>query len=349
MKIALIGWSGNHNWGDERMFYCIKKFFAKHKIVRFKSFLDAILNIDKVNSCDYVLIGGGGLVFRGFSQYVDFLNSITRPLGCIGISIESDDLSEDMIEGLELLKKKADFIYVRDEKSAKILKYHHKVIVGPDIAFLYPYSPIPVINRESVALNLRNWFWWDLELNSWLHIRMERWEKKYPLIKLLYPFRRWSPDKFVLKIKIMFKTIYPLPFYFGEYDKTDYVVLRKYFSRVPKKYDISLYKKSRYLVGMRLHSLIFATQIGMPFISLTYEPKNINYCISIGHPELSLNLLDYKKLPEKIRYLRNNYAYIREDLLAYSKSAQNQANYIFNIIEELMIKRIKNSKLSGNE
>ncbi len=346
MKIALIGWSGNHNWGDERMFYCIKKFFAKHKIVRFKSFLEAILNTDKVNSCDYVLIGGGGLVFRGFSRYVDFLNSITKPLGCIGISIESDGLNEDMIEGLELLKQKADFIYVRDEKSAKILQYHHKVIVGPDIAFLYPYSPVPVVNKETVALNLRNWFWWDLELNSWLHIRMERWEKKYPIVKLIYPFRRWNSDSFVARMKNLFKTINPIPFYFGEYDKTDYDVLRKYFSKVPKKIDISLFKKSRYLVGMRLHSLIFATQIGIPFISLTYEPKNINYCISIGHPELSLDLLEYKKIPMKIKYLSENYESIREDLLSYTKRAQAKSGYIFTKVESLMKSRVKQMRMS---
>lgn len=341
MKIALIGWSGNDNWGDERMYYCIKKYFAKHKIVRFKSFLEAILNTDKVNSCDYVLIGGGGLIFRGFSRYVDFLNSITKPLGCIGISIESEDINEDMREGLELLKQKADFIYVRDEKSAQILNYHHKVIVGPDIAFLYPYAPVAVVSKETVALNLRNWFWWDLELNSWLHIRMERWEKKYPLVKLLYPFRRWNSEIFVAKIKALFKTIYPIPFYFGEYDKTDYAVLKKYFSKVPKKFDTSLFKKSRYLVGMRLHSLIFATQMGIPFISLTYEPKNINYCISIDHPELSLGLLEYRRIPNKIKYLKENYIKLREDLLSYTKNARDEASYIFKRIETLMKQKAK--------
>ena len=144
MKIAQIGWAGNANQGDERMFYCIKRYFKKHEIVRFRNLLEAIQSIELVNSCDYVLIGGGGLIFRGFSRYVEFIKSIKKPLGCIGISIEADNLNPDMEAGLSLLKKKCDFIYVRDQKSKKLLQNHYKVIVGPDLSFLYPFKQIKI-------------------------------------------------------------------------------------------------------------------------------------------------------------------------------------------------------------
>lgn len=343
MKIALIGWSGNDNWGDERMYYCTKKFFGKHKIIRFTSFLEAILNIKKINACDYLLIGGGGLIFRGFNRYAEFLSKITIPLGCIGISVETSGLNKDMEEGLEILKNKADFIYVRDIKSKEILQNHFKVIVGPDITFLYPYEETPEVTDDSCALNLRNWFWWDLELHSRLHERLERWDKKYPWIVKWYPFKTWKPGELVKLVRDNFKKIVPFPLYLGKYDKTDAKILSKYFREVPKKFDLSLLRNSRYLVGMRLHSLIFATQMGIPFISLSYEPKNANYCNGLSHGELSLPLLDYKQIGRKIDYLKNNYDSIRQDLLRYTKDATKQAMYIFENIEKLMTARSKAS------
>jgi polysaccharide pyruvyl transferase WcaK-like protein len=341
MKIALIGWSGNDNWGDERMYYCIKRFFHQHKIVRFKSFLEAILNIDNVNKCDYVLIGGGGLIFRGFNRYSEFLQKITRPLGCIGISIEAEGLNNDMRKGLEILKEKADFIYVRDEKSREILQNHFKVITGPDIAFLYPYKPVREIRDEYAAVNLRNWFWWDVELHSWLHEKLVIWESRYPWIKAIYPGKTWDSDRLVTRLRPHFKKLHPFPLYFGSYDKTDVSVLKKYFPKVPKKFSFNPLSQSRYLIGMRLHSLIFATQMGIPFISLSYEPKNVNYCQGLAHPELSLPLLEYRQIHEKIDYLRSHYTGIRHDLLRYSKEAQRQASYIFKRIEVLMKQRVE--------
>lgn len=341
MKIALIGWSGNDNWGDERMHFCTKKFFCNHTIIRFTSFLEAILNIEKINACDYLLIGGGGLIFRGFNRYAQFLSKITIPLGCIGISVEATSLNKDMKEGLEILKDKADFIYVRDIKSKKILQNHFKVIVGPDITFLYPYNEVPIVINDSCALNLRNWFWWDLELHSELHERMTRWDEKYPIIRLIYPFRRWRPDKLVGLVRRQFKELLPFPLYFGKYDKTDFKILGKYFRGITKKFDLSLLRNSRFLIGMRLHSLIFATQMGIPFISLSYEPKNVNYCSALSHPELSLPLLDYKQIERKIDYLKNNYDVIRQDLLRYTEDATKQAVHIFESIEKLMMMRSK--------
>ncbi len=339
MKIALIGWSGNDNWGDERMHYCITRFFKRHKIVRFTSFLEAILNIHQVNKCDYVLIGGGGLIFRGFNRYSEFLRKIAKPMGCIGISIEADGLNKDMREGLAILKEKADFIYVRDEKSREILENHFKVIVGPDISFLYPYPKAPELKDDIAAVNLRNWFWWDRELHSEWHERLARWDIKYPWLRALYPFKTWEPDKLMTRLHDAFTHLIPFPLYFGKFDQTDTKILGQYFKNVPRKENLLTLKQSRYLVGMRLHSLIFATQLGIPFISLSYEPKNVNYCAGINHPELSLPLLDYAHIDQKISYLKAHYGDIRQDLLTYTKLSQRRASYIFTRIEKLMRKR----------
>lgn len=321
----------------QRWFFCLKRFFGDHQIIRFKSWLQAIENIQQVNDCDYVLIGAGGLIFRGFNRYQELIKSITKPLGCIGISIEADSLNHDMKKGLDLLKTKCDFIYVRDNKSREILEYHYKVIVGPDISYLYPY---PVIkkptSKDICALNLRNWFWWDSELFSEEHETFSRRDSKYKWYKTAHYFNRWDPDNLVRILKRKFKHVNPYPLYFGGYDITDNEILSKYFTSVSKTYDHAKLTKSRYLVGMRLHSLIFACQSGIPFISLSYEPKNINYCNDIGLPELSIPPKKYRQIRKKIKYLKNNYDTIRNSLIHYTHKANLEALHIFEGIKILI-------------
>jgi len=42
----------------------------------------------------------------------------------------------------------------------------------------------------------------------------------------------------------------------------------------PTEFTIVDLQACRYIVGMRLHALIFACQAAIPFLSLSYQPKN---------------------------------------------------------------------------
>ena len=89
---------------------------------------------------------------------------------------------------------------------------------------------------------------------------------------------------------------------------------------------------------MRLHSIIFATQLGLPFISLSYEPKNESYCADLRHPELSVKLKDWDDVFKKVKYVENRYAEIRNDLITYTYGSNIQAKQIFHKIKILMNK-----------
>ncbi|PIP75488.1 hypothetical protein COW86_03475, partial [Candidatus Kuenenbacteria bacterium CG22_combo_CG10-13_8_21_14_all_39_9] len=43
-------------------------------------------------------------------------------------------------------------------------------------------------------------------------------------------------------------------------------------------------KQCGYIISMRLHGIIFAYLLRIPFISLAYDRKNDNFCRSVNYP-----------------------------------------------------------------
>ena len=66
-----------------------------------------------------------------------------------------------------------------------------------------------------------------------------------------------------------------------------------------------LISKLSILIGMRLHSIIFATITAKPFIAIDYDPKVKNYVHSLNLPELLINVnqLTVKNIDNKLKYI----------------------------------------------
>lgn len=337
MIIGNIGWSGNKNWGDERMLYCLRRFFKHDNVVPFCAWQDAIDRIDELNNCDFILFGGGGLFFRETTQFARLINEIKKPFGCVGVSIEADKLHDDMKQGYDLLLSKSKFVYVRDKASKAILGGDKKVIVGPDITFLYPFAAESVRGNKTL-LNLRSWPWWDSELYSFKDELFKKLNKHISDLDRIYPFRKWDSDRLVQLLMRSGLSLSPIPFYYGQHGVKDSDFMAKYFDQIPSTYSIKQFHGASALIAMRLHALIFATQLGIPFISLSYEPKNLNYCTEIGIPELSLDLKDHSRILEKMKYLEENRQEIRKQMLDYRKDSKVKVKNIFSNLEKIIRK-----------
>ncbi|MGI9953206.1 polysaccharide pyruvyl transferase CsaB [Moorellaceae bacterium AZ2] len=68
------------------------------------------------------------------------------------------------------------------------------------------------------------------------------------------------------------------------------------------------------LVGMRLHALILAAVLGVPFLGLSYDPKVESFCQQVEQPCLNLPLLDYEQLGSKVKRLIYEGPYLKESL-----------------------------------
>ena len=78
-KIGLIGWYGHHNFGDDRILYCIKKYLSDYDFFITNSWSDARKKINELNDCDYILIGGGGIILRNIIYQTDIIRNLKKP------------------------------------------------------------------------------------------------------------------------------------------------------------------------------------------------------------------------------------------------------------------------------
>jgi len=346
LKIAVIGWYNHQNIGDERMLQCLKWFFNKHTIHPFDT-IHAEKNIDKINSCDYVLLGGGGLLLRGFNKRYGLIDKITRPLGCIGIGVETVHAcasEHDMKKAVNLLLEKSNFILVRDKESKELLGNPSKAIVGPDLTFLFSYDLVDPIGQRIVGLNLRDWSWFGGEGGTLYWALLNRLGKNVKSLKKIWPFRKWDERRFVSLLRSIKAEIFPMPFNFEEKSSflvSDVAVLRRYFDRVPNTFDIGWFKRIRYLVAMRFHAILFSAQCGIPFVCISYQPKCTRFCQSIGMNRFCLDhLSDYDKIVDRLFDLEKNYETIRRTLVRHRQKLSNDINYLMSEILQLMEREV---------
>lgn len=145
MKIAVVGYYGFNNFGDEinllEMIRLIKRQYRKAEITVFgralwHTFMKPEYNLvlatgtkqdefrKTLNKFDLVIIGGGGLIYLGshFFNYLD--EGITVPYMFSRVGIDDRKVDADAIEGIKNVLKKASSVTLRTKGDLKLLKKH---------------------------------------------------------------------------------------------------------------------------------------------------------------------------------------------------------------------------------
>jgi polysaccharide pyruvyl transferase WcaK-like protein len=279
-RIGVIGWYGHGNAGDERILACLRRLFDGDELLPTRSLKDALERLEDLNRCDYVLFGGGGLVLRNTGRYAELFERLEPPFSCVGLGVEFRDPANKAL--LDVLKSRAEFIHVRDSDSCARLECHPNVITGTDLTFLYPYDVAPWSSAPSCALNLRPW-------PASPGPRPRGWLQR--LIRETAP-PPWNPRSAIECIRRHFSEIVPLPLYAEPGEPSDAELLAEHLEPGGREFSPQRLASCRYVVSMRLHALIFACQMGIPFVSLSYQPKNKAICRDLGMEWASVELGD---------------------------------------------------------
>ncbi|BAO76187.1 polysaccharide pyruvyl transferase family protein [Winogradskyella sp. PG-2] len=335
MKIAILGWYYQNNAGDDRILECLKRKVLSHGITEVEVFVawdDLSNKLSVINSCDFLLVGGGGLILRNTNRIAEQLKKITIPWAFIGVSIDS--VGDDNIKFITYIAKNAKFILVRDKFSFTTFKtYRSKdLFLSPDLTFLYPYKPNNTTESyKATALSLRPWKPNLFKQYTKNYHRFNKLAHKFPFI--IDVLGLWNIKRFSKRVKTYVKnSINFLPLHIHTVNGDDALIKHHFNIHKDVSFDINKLKESNYLIGMRLHSLIFATQLGVPFIAVSYASKINHYLEDIGLAEYIVDVNNYKSLFKKIKLLEQRRDDLSKHLLQISNSYTVEVNSIVDTI-----------------
>jgi polysaccharide pyruvyl transferase WcaK-like protein len=313
-KIGIVGWWGGKNAGDEYIKHCLTKVFEKDFKIKFieTPFNPNFWNLLNINRLDFLIIGGGGLFTKTpphpFDTFNDWSKRLKIPFGFLGVGVqEVSDKYKSIIE--EIIGRSAFFV-VRDTGSYDLINSclsSSNIIKAPDLTFIYPYQTQRNEKKDKIGVNLRVW-------------NFDR--------KRTYDNYNWCQA--INKLEGIKKTI-PLSF---KENLEDNEALECIHGIKNYDFNISIYKDIKIMIGMRLHSLIFAVQNSIPVIGIAYTPKIERFFSELNLKEFCLKLYEYDLLDYTIQEALKRHKEISKKLQQYTSES--------NTIITKTIKTIKN-------
>ncbi|UCC94469.1 MAG: polysaccharide pyruvyl transferase family protein [Candidatus Omnitrophota bacterium] len=301
-KIGFIGWWAGRNIGDEYIQFCLRKAFGDEFKIKFieTSFEPNFWNLRNINSLDFLIIGGGGLFtkspFFPFSHFNDWGHRLKVSFGFLGVGVQ--EISDKYKSVMRQLIERSAFFVVRDTGSFNLvnsLSPSSKILKAPDLTFLYPYQVQRKTAQDKIGVNLRVW-----------NFDQER----------TYDNGQWSQA-----INRLNKAKKPIPLSFKK-GLDDRDALRGIEGTKNDTFCIGLYEDVAVMVGMRLHSLIFAAQNSIPVIGIAYTPKIPRFFSDLNLPEFCLKVSEYSRLESVFSEALERSREIGSILAHYTRNAE---------------------------
>lgn len=325
MKIAVFGWYGHNNAGDERIKFCLNHFLTTVGGINTVDFYDLHAEAiqgktSKFDSYNLVIIGGGGLILSQHN-YHDFILGIKTKIVTLGVSVETQ-LKGNPKKFSQALIDKSTMVLVRDKESTHKLKNldpQNKVKNSVDLTFLKPYE---VATRPTEQILGINFLAKTMHSHSTLRFRL-----------LLARFSRHLYPKpvcfkgLIQELQQHYQLL-PIPLYCDKqnieipvYQYNDINFMKQYFDQVPNKFNSEDIDKCAILLSMRLHGLIFAAQKGIPFLTFSIYPKQINFLRETGTESNTIDINELNSVKNKLDALELNLDNTRNKIIAYRAKA----------------------------
>jgi len=324
--IAYIGWLGHHNVGDEACLIAIQEMLGhKYKII---SWDQGPWKPKKLP--DLCILGGGTLLDIGYGRRE---KTLLFPMSAKGVPIIIwgsgivDNHGDTIHPKVMRLLNYAKYVGVRGPISQKILQkrgFHKAQIVG-DPALCYPVkrftmSPMGLMlsdigSTAHVSINIghtRNNLYGTEKHVEDQCIRLVRNLDKRRMRTTL--FSVWPDDNAMIKrVKQRINDL--------TLTHTHDMWLMKKTNNQEENIDSLLWKLRRhtsYVIGMKLHSVVLAAAIDIPFISLAYRRKCIDFAQSVGANDwwIKTNENWGDILPDKLEKLGDNVHKVCDTVLA---------------------------------
>ncbi len=374
----ISGYYGFDNCGDEAILMVMiqefSKYIPKEKITVLSNQpektkdlyqVDSILRTDllsiinKLKQTSVIISGGGGLLQdvtgKGFSVLYYAGLIFLAGLFKVPAIVYGQSIGPIKNKFNQLLVKNAfknvNLIIVRDDESKVFLEkmnvLNKNIIVNADIAFLLKKANIPNTIKKKYEMDKLS-FIDNNNLKIGIVIRncndiAKDYEKKITQLAKI-------ADYLIEKHK---STLFFIPFQSDAdiaiikdiKNKMKFTSARIIDEKLNPKEILSLISEFTLIIGMRLHSIIFATINEIPFIAIEYNSKVKDYVNSLSLNELLINLnqLTVKNIEDKLKYIDINEKMIKSRLKEKRIQFEQKASlntYLFNkFIDENVLGR----------
>lgn len=269
--------------------------------------------IDLINSADFVVIGGGGILYRYFMPFSwKVIAAIKKPIIIFGVGyireVGGQALKKSEINSITALVRKAKAVGVRDYYTKQFLIKNgidpKKIeLVGDPAALLGETKPKDLKLKAGMKIGL------NLNYSGWLGFGLWRDDilKAYRQTAE-YFIKNYGAQVYYLKHHPGEDAIWPELGIPGmkvvDYDPSG----QKYF-----------YGRLDLVIGMMLHSCVMAFGAATPEINVAYDLRNKNFAKFIGCPEL---VIDLKRLKDGLLLQRAKEVLSKES--DYRKKFENR-------------------------
>ena len=348
--VVLSGYYGFHNSGDDALLYAIVEglqhflpdvrilvLSARPKDTMLTYQIDAKHRFDLVRvrqalkQSKLLLNGGGSLIQDATSvqslYYYLLVMRAAKHYGCM-LYIYANGIGPIRAKNMEAARKvidKADMVTLRDSASLQDLK---KIGVSSKTPVQVTADPTMILHGKSwrvvqdifrqegiptegnyIGISVRNWNKNDRQFTEKIALVLERICTKYQVIPVFIPMKYPSDIKISERVCELMQV-------------KGYVLQRQYsvFEM------IGIVGRMDVILGMRLHTLIYAAGTGVPVIGLTYDPKVTGFLEDIGQPRFTdVSNIDMEQLYGQIEEVLTHKEEICSQLKEKSKELSEKA------------------------
>jgi polysaccharide pyruvyl transferase WcaK-like protein len=206
-----------------------------------------------------------------------------------------------------------DYIVLRDEMSEKFLEdlgIKVPYITAGDAAFLAndigsKQRVSENDNEKIVGISLRRWCADDLVINEMKKTIDFLLEKGYR-VKLI-PMKFPDDFEFIKKLDIL--------------DKEEVSIVDNYLEFDSLCGEI---EECRFLIGMRLHSLILSALVNKPMVGISYDPKIDGFLNSVNQINHGpVESISFEKMKKDIELLEDNYENYKKKLVQSTRDMKS--------------------------
>ncbi len=317
MKIALSGYYGFDNAGDEALLSAItssiKELAPQAQFVVFSGSPAKTMQVHQIKAVYYMnpfkllkelksadlLISGGGSIFQDVTSsrslfyyiaVVALAKLLKKPVifYAQGVGPINKNSSKTL---MRFIANRVDFITLRDEESGQLLtnlgvtQPPRKITADPVFALQAGAQDLTKASHILQEVNPDN-----LPL---IGVSVREWEG---LADYHLDLARLLDELTVQGYRILFIPLaYPQDIeeaqkVAGHMQNKAHIIRE----RLNSTEHIALISKLSFLIGIRLHSLVFAAQAGIPFAGISYDPKVKAFLETFGQKPLSLTYAEMK-------------------------------------------------------